>query len=504
MRIETLGAERWKALDTAAKYAAISAGHTRAQLFARAMAGLVSAEELLERMQASRHQDSVRALGLLPLAEGEARAADLLQRYKRLQEFHREARKFGSQRQQSERRAVAIGLSNLARTAGFRDPQRLQWAMEQAAVADLARGPVVLERDGVSLTLAIDEDGVASLSVAKGGKPLKSIPASLKKDVEVEELKDRLQELKRQRSRVRDALEEAMCRGDRFSAGELRSLFEHPVLAPAVARLVFVGEGQAGYPAEGGRVLRDHAGASHIIGNDEELRVAHPHDLFVRGDWSQWQRECFAAERVQPFKQVFRELYPLTDGERGTTRTARYAGHQVNPRQALALLGSRGWVSRPDEGVSRTFHEDGLTVRLSILEAFSTPAEIEGVTHRRRCVHAEGRMERASARRHPTATVERGTAGRRPGGERCASRRRRSRGDCVDGGDACRARQGDELAPGSRERGGRLESRRRARHTRHVFGAPGQRRRDAHAGHGDPDRAGALAAPGSVVPPVRR
>jgi hypothetical protein len=110
------------------------------------------------------------------------------------------------------------------------------------------------------------------------------------------------------------------------------------------------------------------------------VRVAHPHDLFVRGDWSQWQRECFAAERVQPFKQLFRELYPLTDTERGTTRTSRYAGHQVNPRQALALLGSRGWVARPDEGVSRTFHEDGLTARLSILETFATPAEIEGVT----------------------------------------------------------------------------------------------------------------------------
>ena len=68
---------------------------------------------------------------------------DLLMRYVRLEEFNREARKFGSQRQQSETRAVAIGLENLARTAGFRDPQRLQWAMEQRAVADLARGPLV-------------------------------------------------------------------------------------------------------------------------------------------------------------------------------------------------------------------------------------------------------------------------------------------------------------------------------------------------------------------------
>jgi hypothetical protein len=52
----------------------------------------------------------------------------------------------------------------------------------------------------------------------------------------------------------------------------------------------------------------------------------------------------------------------------------------VNPRQALALLGARGWIARPDEGVSRTFHEDGLTVRLGFQEGFFTPAEIEGLT----------------------------------------------------------------------------------------------------------------------------
>jgi hypothetical protein len=376
----TLGAERWKALDAAAKYAASAGGHTRAQLFSRAMGGVVTADELLERIDTSRHQDSVRALGLLPLADGEAREADLLKRYQRLQAFHREARQFGSQRQQSERRAVAIGLANLARTAGYRDPQRLTWAMEQAAVADLARGAVVLQKDDVTLTLSIDEDGVASLAVERNGKALKAIPASLKKDEDVEELKDRLQELKRQRSRVRDALEEAMIRGDRFTASELRTLFDHPVLAPAIAKLVFLGDDVAGYPTHGGRMLRDHAGQTHILGNDEEVRIAHAHDLFVRGDWSAWQRECFVAERVQPFKQLFRELYPITESERGTTNTSRYAGHQVNPRQALALLGSRGWVVRPDEGVTRTFHEEGLTARLSFQEGFFTPAEIEGLT----------------------------------------------------------------------------------------------------------------------------
>ena len=377
---QTLGAERWKVLDTAAKYAASSGGHTRAQLFARAMAGLVTREDILSRIDGSRHQDSVRALGLLPVVEGERGREDLRDRYVRLQEFRREARKFGAQRQQSEGRAVAIGLANLARTAGYRDPQRLQWAMEREAVADLARGPLVRTKDEVTLTLSIDGDGAPSLTTTKNGKTLKALPGALKNDPEVVELKDRLQELKRQRSRVRDALEEAMGRGERFRSPELRELLEHPILAPSLSRLVFVADDVAGYLAEGGRVLRDHSGAKHALGNEEEVRIAHPIDLFRRGDWSKWQRECFAAERVQPFKQVFRELYPMTDAERESRKSRRYAGHQVNPRQALALLGSRGWVARPEEGVSRTFHEAGLTARLGFQEAFYTPAEIEGLT----------------------------------------------------------------------------------------------------------------------------
>jgi hypothetical protein len=375
-----LGPERWRTIDAAAKYAASRAGHTRAQLFARTMSGSITRAELVERIESKRHQDTVRALGLLPLEEGAGRDVDLLERYQLLQRFRRESRKFGAQRRESETRAAATGLANLARTAGYRDPQRLQWAMEREAVADLVAGPVVCVRGDLTVELSISSDGKPKLVAERAGKVLKSIPATLKNDPEIAELRDRLQELRRQGSRVRGALEEAMCRGDSFTGAELRELLAHPILAPSFSRLVFVGEGAAGYLAEEGRALRDHSGALHAIGGEESLRVAHPLDLFQRGDWSAWQRECFSAERIQPFKQVFRELYPVTETERAMHRSLRYAGHQVKPQQALALLDGRGWTVRPEEGVSRTFHDDGLTVRLAFQQAFQTPAEVEGLT----------------------------------------------------------------------------------------------------------------------------
>lgn len=376
-----LGAERWEALYKAAKYASSSGGHKRAQLFASAMIGDVSKEELLERIEQKRHQDSVRALGLVPLASGDEERRDLLSRYECLQEYRRQSRQFGSQRQASEGRAMTIGLDNLARTAGFKDSLRLQWSMEMEAVKDLAMGPVIVSKDETVISLSIDEAGVPHLAVDKNGKKLRAVPAKLARDPEVVELKARLKELRRQASRVKQALEESMIRGDVFEGGEIQSLLRHPILSPSLGRLVLIGDGLIGYPVEQGRALRDHGGKAEPVGGRDRLRLAHPHDLLAGGDWSCWQRECLRSERIQPFKQVFRELYPVTEGEiEDKNKSRRYAGHQVNPRQALALLGSRGWVAHPEFGVSKTYHHEGVTARLGFDEAFFTPAEVEGLT----------------------------------------------------------------------------------------------------------------------------
>jgi len=149
-----------------------------------------------------------------------------------------------------------------------------------------------------------------------------------------------------------------------------------------VERLVFIGDGKlVGYPDKEGRALRDHAGSLEAIGKNDTVRLAHPIDFLKRRDWSAWQRECFAVERVQPFKQIFREVYPKTASELDNCDFARrYAGHQVNPRQALALLKQRQWVAAPEEGVRRTFHDEGLIAQVWFQEPFCTPAEIESLT----------------------------------------------------------------------------------------------------------------------------
>ena len=253
--------------------------------------------------------------------------------------------------------------------------------MEACAIEDLADGPIEVAVDDIRLSLGIDPWGEVDLRVTREGKTLADIPAKLKKHPQITALRERRTELRRQAARIRPSLEQFMVRGDEFTGEELRSLMQHPLLAPMLANLVLVADGIAGYPAHGGKALEDHDGKVEALKPAEKIRIAHPHDLLPAAQWHRWQKDCFARERIQPFKQVFRELYPLTDSERKDgSLSRRYAGHQVQPRQALALLGNRGWVHHPEEGVRKTFHEAGLVAWISFEQGFFTPAEIEGLT----------------------------------------------------------------------------------------------------------------------------
>jgi Family of unknown function (DUF5724)/Domain of unknown function (DUF4132) len=377
----TLGAANWKRFDGAAQYACSGAGHQRAKQFASAMLGELNRQELIDRVVKKRHQDSVRALGLCPLDTGKKREPDILNRYQIYQEFLRTSKQFGSQRRASEKLCVEIGMENLARTAGFADPQRLQWAMEAVAIADLVEKPQVITLEETTIALSITAQGTPEITITKAGKALKAVPAKLKKNPDIEALIDRKQDIVKQASRMRISLEQAMDRGDAFTSAELQQLAQHPVLAPMLRQLVLIADTpnpDIGYLNPNGTELVNPHGIVQITA--DKLRIAHPHDLLLTKEWHLWQQECFASERQQPFKQVFRELYVVTSGEQTKTGSKRYEGHQVNPRQAIALFGQRGWLSSLGEGVRRTFHREGLIATVSFANGYYTPMDVEGLT----------------------------------------------------------------------------------------------------------------------------
>ena len=367
--------DRFQTLLGAAKYASSSGGHKRAELFARAILGEEPEEALLARIADKRQQDAVRALGLLPLPKrGASRAGQKLveSRYRTLADFRRGARQFGAQRQASERLAADIGMQNLARTAGYSDPQRLMWAMEARMAPDWTQ---TVEAEGVTLGIDLTPQGDASLRVMRGEKALKSVPASLAKHPEVLTLKATLNELSATRKRMRSALEEAMVRGDLFQGTELTSLSSHPVIAPMLRSLVWVlNEEHLGWWQ--GDTLQTLAGNEPVA--NRALRLAHPHDLYASGTWTEFQRQVLGQAMQQPFKQVFREYYPLTQAEQGARRSLRYDGHHVQPTQAAALLKTRGWITVQGEGVRRTFHAEGINVWVNSSLGYGTPNDVEG------------------------------------------------------------------------------------------------------------------------------
>ncbi|MEG1683475.1 MAG: DUF4132 domain-containing protein, partial [Oscillospiraceae bacterium] len=234
---------------------------------------------------------------------------------------------------------------------------------------------------GLEFSLNIAEDGTPSVGMLKNGKPQKTLPAALKKDEAVLKLKQTVKELTEQRRRARQSLENAMTTASAFSNREVSDLLGNPILGPMVSSLLWCSGNAIGLPsvANGTLMLTDCEGT--VLAAAEELRVAHPHNLMEADCWTDWQRKVFSQRLVQPFKQVFREYYPLTDEERfEKTLSRRYAGNQVQPKKAAALLRGRGWTVDYEEGLQKVCYEENLLVRIYAMADWFSPAEVEPPT----------------------------------------------------------------------------------------------------------------------------
>lgn len=430
---ELLGEKRFQILYKSAKY--ITSGsnqHRRSQLYTDAVLGRLQSRSLEAEITEKRNQEKLRCYPLIPIPEGERR--EVLHRYEFIQKFAKESRQFGAQRRESEGRAVRTALENLSMTAGFADVNRMTWFLESEKLEGLKPLTEPRELEGVTLWLAFSEDGTPELAVEKGGKRQKSLPKALQKQEAVLEMKEAVKELKEQKSRARQSLERAMVEGTAFGLEELQKISGNPVLAPMLFSLVWVleekkpaeadqpeaqsaGEGQ---PACGflektaaGLALRGLAGKEIFLGDSRSgtdtetqerdgrypqarscspqlsqtdtanvtLRIAHPHDLMKAGLWSAYMHELYQSRRTQPFKQVFREYYPITEDERQEKNISRrYAGYQVQPQKTVALLRGRGWTVDYEEGLQKVCYRENIIVRMYALADWFSPADIEAPT----------------------------------------------------------------------------------------------------------------------------
>jgi hypothetical protein len=181
---EQLGDKRWQQLATAARFAANANQAKRAAFVGDVLLGRVSRKQLIDGIKRRQLKDHVRLLGLLPLAKGNRREADLLERCKVLREYRRYANQLSGLTKPAALRSWEIGMRNMAQTAGYADRLRLEWAVGADAVKDLAKGPIVVKKEGVTISLSLDEMSKPVVTVLKGDKELKSIPPAVEEGQE--------------------------------------------------------------------------------------------------------------------------------------------------------------------------------------------------------------------------------------------------------------------------------------------------------------------------------
>ncbi len=365
---EELGESEFQKLYDAAKYITDGAKHKRAQHFADAIRGNLSLKDVVDKINDKRTPDMVLAYGLIPFEKD--KTADAIKRYKFLQNFLKESKQFGAQKRATEATKVKIALNNLARNYGMRDSNRFMWSMEIEMFEQIKElfTPTMVE--DAEMYISIEDIQKPKIMVSKGGKAQKSIPANLKKHEHVLKLNEAVKDIKNQFKRAKATFEDCMVYEDEFMVDELKNLQNHPVISMILKDLLFVSGNTIGLLDD----VCTKAGKNAI-------RVAHPVDLLENNVWTEWQKYMLENAVAQPFKQVFRELYTVTkDEEQEAGKTTRFAGYQIEPKRALGLLKTRGWIVNEYEGFEKVNHKHNIRINLYSYADWFMASEIESPT----------------------------------------------------------------------------------------------------------------------------
>lgn len=102
--------------------------------------------------------------------------------------------------------------------------------------------------------------------------------------------------------------------------------------------------------------------------------------MYMAGKWHDIQKYVFDNKIVQPFKQVFRELYVKTEEEMNMEHSLRYAGNQIQPKKTLGCLKSRHWVADIEDGLQKVYYKENIVAQIYALADWFSPADIESPT----------------------------------------------------------------------------------------------------------------------------
>jgi hypothetical protein len=333
-------------------------GHNSALQLVRAALGLNRTE--IRRLFGRRNALAARAMGLLPLTKPN----ELSERFLSLSRYLRESNSSNASRKPLERAAARAGLMNLALQAGFSDATRLEWSMHKILEDQGIAIGRTWEIEGYTLTLVL-RDGEPALTVNNGKRLLKRTPSLVVRDYAYRAVRETLELAQDQMRRYRQAFLDAMRTEQALQPEELALLRSNPLAVDLLERLVLIDEaGSLGLFRAEDCSLEGRFGERVLI--QGSVRVVHAYHLAMLGELHAWQREIVQRQVVQPFKQVFRELYLLTPAEENAVYASnRLAGRQLKGRQMMAVLANMGWRSNYSQ-LQKSFYEHGFAAYFEV------------------------------------------------------------------------------------------------------------------------------------------
>lgn len=315
--VRDLGIDHFEIVYEASKCISSGTDHTRLRKCMDAVNGKEQAKEMRKLIEHKRNKDLLMNYCLIPI--NKRSKLDLLDRYQYLLQFLKESKVYGSQRQESEKKAVELGMLNLTRNAGYIKKTRLIWNAEAGLLKHIAPCFIPKEREGVKVSIKVDEEGNSCIQYVKAGRGiLNNIPAKLRKDPYLATLKEINKKLKSKYLHSYDMLEQAMGEGVSFLHSELLAWRNHPVLGPIMRHIVFVTKENATgfYTKEGLQMLN---GEVVSLRADDDIRVAHPLDLCRLQEDEAYRQYLVTNEITQPFAQVDRLFYFKPEEEQSVT-----------------------------------------------------------------------------------------------------------------------------------------------------------------------------------------
>ena len=222
---------------------------------------------------------------------------------------------------------------------------------------------VLWEEGGYRLRLALQR-GKVELQVLGARGPITAVPDAVRRGAAYRQAREAQRQAQAQYRLFKQSLETDMLASRPLALGEFTFLLANPIFAHLAERLVW-------QTSQGNTILWsgperwetcDGTPVDFRVGEHALLfmQVAHPVLLVQAHTLVAWQALAMDRRLVQPFKQLFREVYLA--GDHPETVCARFAGRAIDPRRAYALLRAAGFA--PAAGIAQRAWPHGLNARL--------------------------------------------------------------------------------------------------------------------------------------------